>query len=116
MTRESDIQNAIRVALSKYGVVFRLNSGDFWQGKRIYSEEFKQPVLINLRRVQGLPAGTADLLFIGNGRVVFIETKTKSGKPSPDQLNFIDRMSQLGITAGVARSVDEAIKLINQHI
>lgn len=110
---ESKIQNQIRCELSKYGCVFRTNSGQFWQGQTVFSKEFKQPVLINLRRVDGLPAGFSDLLFIGpNKNIVFIETKNEIGRLRPDQKKFLERMRSMGYHAGVARSVDEAVKLI----
>lgn len=109
---ESKIQNQIRCALSKFGAVFRTNSGQFWQGKQVYSKEFKQPVLINLRRVDGLPAGFSDLLFVGPGNTAFIETKNEVGRLRPEQKNFLGRMRSMGYPAGVARSVDEAVKLI----
>lgn len=110
--RESSIQNSIRVALSKYGVVFRTNSGEFWQGQTVYSKEFHQPVLINLRRVDGLPAGFSDLLFIGPGKVAFIETKNEVGRLREAQANFLNKMQAMGYAAGVARSDAEAVNLI----
>lgn len=111
---ESKIQNQIRCELSKYGCIFRINSGQFWQGRQVYSQEFKQPVLINLRRVDGLPAGFSDLLFIGpNKNIVFIETKNGIGRLRPDQKKFLERMRSMGYSAGVVRSVDEAVKLID---
>jgi hypothetical protein len=110
---ESRIQSRIRLALSKYGICFRCNAGEFYQGRPVYSQEFNQRVLINLRTIHGLPPGFPDLLFIRNdGTVFFIETKTDVGRLRPEQKNFIDRMDQIGITAGVARSVEDAIKLI----
>lgn len=113
---ESKIQNQIRCSLSQHGIVFRTNSGDFWQGKQVYSKEFKQPVLINLRRIQGLPKGFSDLLFVGpNRNTAFIETKNEVGCLRPDQKNFLERMRSIGYPAGVARSVDEAVKLIEHR-
>jgi hypothetical protein len=110
---ESKIQNQIRCELSKYGCVFRINSGQFWQGQTVFSKEFKQPVLINLRRVDGLPAGFSDLLFLGPDKnIVFIETKNEVGHLRPEQKNFLERMRAMGYHAGVARSVDEAVTLI----
>jgi hypothetical protein len=110
---ESKVQNSIRCALSKYGIVFRTNSGEFWQGKQVYSQEFKQPVLTNLRRVQGF----SDLLFIRNGgQTVFIETKNEVGCLRPDQKNFLSRMQSMGFSAGVARSDAEAVKLIEKKL
>ena len=109
---EKTVQDEIRIALSDHGIVFRTNSGEFWQGKQVYSKEFKQPALINLRKVQGLPKGFSDLVFVGNDYVAFIETKNDIGKPKPEQINFIERMRELNHRAGVARSVEDALKII----
>lgn len=114
MTPEHRLMNEIMIALSPYGSVFRMNAGDFWQGQRVYSREFAQNVLINLRRVHGLPRGFSDLLFIGNdGQVAFLEVKTDTGRPTCEQLKFIDRMKKSGCKAGIVRSPEEAIQLIN---
>jgi hypothetical protein len=94
-------------------MVFRTNSGEFWQGTRVFSKEFNQPILINLRRVEGLPAGFSDLLFVGNNQIAFIETKNEVGKLRPDQENFLERVRALGHISGVARSDVEAVSLID---
>ena len=113
---ESRIQNEIRLALSEYGIVLRLNSGKFWQGERVWSKEFNQYVLVNLRAVQGCPEGTPDLLFLGEGNnVTFLECKTKKGAAREKQKRFIEIMHEYGIRADLARSVEEAIKIINKE-
>ena len=111
--QESDIQNQIRIALSKYGLPFRTNSGEFYQGEQIYSNQFKQDVLINLRRVSGLPKGFSDLLFIGDGNIAFIECKSHTGRVSTEQIKFIEQMRMLHHNAGIARSAEDAIEIIN---
>ena len=111
--QESDIQNRIRVALSPHGMVFRTNSGDFWQGERVYSNEFQQYALIHLRRVQGLPKGFSDLLFFGfNGRSAFVEVKQPHGKTRPEQTDFLNLMKSYGYAAGIARSENDALEII----
>lgn len=98
-------------------VIFRTNAGDFWQGDVVYSKEFKQKVLINIRRVEGLPKGYSDLsgVRISDGRAVFIEVKTPSGRPTKAQLNFINKMREIGAVAGICRCADDAVKLINKQ-
>jgi hypothetical protein len=97
------LQNQIRITLSSRGVVLRLNNGVFYTatGARIAS---------------GLPPGTSDLLFIGNGKAAFIEVKTQSGRLSPAQENFIRVVRSHGVRAGVARSVEDAIKIIEEDV
>jgi hypothetical protein len=110
---ENTIQGEIRLALSKHGIVLRLNSGKFWQGERVWSKEFNQYVLVNLRPVQGCPEGTPDLLFLGkSNNVAFIECKTQKGAAREKQKRFIEIMRQYGIKAALARSVDDALKII----
>lgn len=112
--REHRIQDKIRLALSEHGVVLRLNSGKFWQGKRVWSNEFRQYILIDLRPVQGCPEGTSDLLYIGNNTTAFIECKDNNGKVRSEQEKFINVMKSYGHKAGVARSVEEALELIGK--
>lgn len=95
---ETDIQNQIRLALSKYGIVIRMQSGNF---------ELKDG-----RRIVCGVKGLSDLLFIGNGKVAFIEVKNINGKPSQEQLNFIAAVKRLGHRAGIAHSVEEALDII----
>ncbi|MBQ8766085.1 MAG: VRR-NUC domain-containing protein [Clostridia bacterium] len=110
---EHRIQDEIRLALSQYGIVLRLNSGRFWQGKRVWSNEFNQYVLINLRAIRGCPEGTPDLQFLGeNNNVAFIECKDHKGTTRDKQDKFLNIMYQYGIKAGIARSTEDAIKII----
>ena len=110
---EHIIQDEIRLALSQHGIVLRLNSGKFWQGKRVWSNEFNQFILITLRPVQGCPEGTPDLLFLGeNNNIAFIECKDHKGKTREKQEKFIEIMHQYGIKAGIARSVEDALEII----
>ena len=115
MTEEHRIQNEIRAGV-KDCILFRTNAGDFWQGNVVYSTEFRQRVLINLRRVEGLPDGFSDLTGVRttDGKAVFIEVKTPKGKPTKKQVNFISKMRAYGAAAGICRSVDDAIRLITK--
>lgn len=101
MKSETTIQNEIRCALSKHGLVVRQNVGNF------YTEYGG--------RVQCGFKGLSDLVYFGNnGVVAFIETKTPIGKLSKEQKQFLARMRCAGYIAGVARSVEEALKLIGK--
>lgn len=97
---ETDIMHSIQIALSDYGVVLRLNVGEFTtqDGRYITS---------------GLPKGTSDLLFIGHGYIAFIEVKTPKGRIRSEQIDFINAMRKLGHRAGIARSVEDALSIIN---
>ena len=105
MTPESRLKNAVEIELSRRGYIpLRLNVGRFFT-------EDGRPIRT------GLPKGTADLLFIqpGTGRAVFIETKTHPRKPTAEQLNFISVMQRQGALTGVAYTVDDALKIIENN-
>lgn len=85
---EHELQNQIRVALSEYGLVFRTNAGSFWQGKRMWSREYGGYVLTALSRVEGLPEGFSDLLFIDDRGCAFIEVKAKNGNCAKAKRNL----------------------------
>lgn len=63
----------------------------------------------------GLPVGFSDLFGYRAGDAVayFIEVKTATGRASPAQLAFLAAMRARGAIAGIARSVDEAIALVD---
>ena len=60
----------------------------------------------------GLPEGFSDLLILTAHGACFVETKIHPRKPTQQQIDFIDSVKKLGYHAGVAYSLDEAIKII----
>ena len=102
MTTESLIQNQIRVALSKAGhTVFRINVGKVKMQNGRWFET-------------GAPKGFSDLFgFRPDGRIFFIEVKNETGKLRPEQKKFIENMQRRGALAGVARSVEDAMEIVN---
>ena len=96
---EHDLQNLIRLELSRLGyTVFRANVGKVKMKDGRWFDT-------------GLPKGFSDLFAVKSGHAYFIEVKVKPNKPTPEQLNFIERMIQQGCPSGVAYSVDEAVKI-----
>jgi len=104
MTEEHRIQNEIRLALSPYGVTFRMNVAKV----RTPDGRFIST---------GVPKGFSDLFGVRkpDGRAVFIEVKTTKGKPTQEQLHFLETMRKNGAIAGVCRSVEDAINLIKSN-
>lgn len=117
MTEEHRIQNKIR-AETPGCVLFRANAGDFWQGTPVYSKEYGQTILINMRRVEGLPEGFSDLFGVRlqDGKAIFIEVKTPRGKATAEQKHFLQKMRAYGALSGICRSVVDAINLIKERI
>ena len=101
MITEHDIQNRIRAALSPYAVIFRAN---VWKGETANGKWFDT----------GLPVGFSDLFGFrkSDGRAIFIEVKTHTGRASEAQKNFLFQMERMGAIAGICRSPAEALRLI----
>lgn len=103
MTEEHAIQNEIRIAISKYCIIFRINVGKGYTKDGRYFQT-------------GVPPGFSDLFGFrkSDGRAVFIEVKTKTGRISIEQQNFLEAMQSSGAIAGVCRSTEEAIELVTR--
>lgn len=102
MTPEHSIQNDIRNNTADIALLFRANvgSGITYDGRHFDT---------------GLPKGFSDLFGFrySDGRIVFIEVKGPNGKPTKEQIRFLERMREYGALAGIARSVDDARRIIN---
>lgn len=97
---EKHIQDAIREALSYKCIVFRGNVGTFKVQNRYVNT--------------GLPRGFPDLFGIrkSDGKAFFIEVKSAVGRLSKEQKEFGKHISQYDVLYGVARSVEDALKII----
>lgn len=113
MSSEQSIQQAIRLALSTgQSRVFRNNVGAI-------KDETGRLVTF------GLCKGSSDLIgwqsvtvtpdMVGQRVAIFlaVEVKGPKGRVQPDQENFIARVRAAGGLAGVARSVSDAITILN---
>lgn len=93
----------IMIALSADGhAVFRANVGLFFtkDGRPVRS---------------GLPVGFSDLfgLQAGTARAFFLEVKTATGRVTEQQARFLYAMGERGAIIGIARSVDDARRLLS---
>ena len=112
---EKYIQDEIRLELSKHGLVFRTNAGSAWGGKYASIPNLGS-VILNPQKIELLPKGFSDLLFVvTDGRVAFIECKDDKGTLRPEQEKFLKLMQSYGHKAGVARSADDALKIIGRN-
>ena len=99
--KESDIQRKIMIEVSKLGHrVFRNNTGLF--------------TLDDGRKVRtGLCVGSSDLVgWTNTGRFLAIEVKTPTGKPTQEQVNFLEQVNKSGGIAFIARSPEEAREIL----
>jgi hypothetical protein len=110
-SKETNITNKIRLALSGISSIFRNNRGVYKDGNRV------------IRYGVG-PNGASDLIgwtcvevtpdMVGKTVAVFtaIEVKTPDGTVKADQQTFVDNVRAAGGLAGIARSADDAIQIV----
>lgn len=101
---ESQLVTQIRATVGGHGgpaILWRNSSGQFCANGRTVH--------------YGLCVGSADLIGIrrSDGRFIAIEVKTTSGRVSQEQHQFIELVRANGGLAGVARSVEEAMEIVN---
>lgn len=99
--KESDVQNSIRLALNPYAIIFRANVGTVRTADGRYFNT-------------GLPKGYSDLSGFrkSDGKMIFLEVKNEKGKLRKEQKHFLNTMQQYPVICGVARSPEEAIKIV----
>lgn len=104
ITSEHKIQNEIRVAVSQHGcTIFRANVGKIMLADgRVFDT--------------GLPKGYPDLFGFrhSDGKMFFIEVKNAVGRLRPEQKQFKKFAENMPVIYGVARSAEDAIKIITQ--
>lgn len=100
-TEEHVIQQRIRAAISSEARCWRNNVGQLLNEKGI-------PVRY------GLAVGSSDLVGLvrPSGRMFCLEIKTAAGKASPEQLAWLETIRRFGGVAGICRSVDDAIAIV----
>lgn len=92
MKPESKIRNEIKQALQERGLCVMVNHGSIFSHR-----------------------GLSDLtVVLPGGHVAFLEVKTTKGKLSSSQEVFLNLMKSYGCRAGVARSVEEALSLVDK--
>ena len=66
---------------------------------------------------EGILPGAADLIICGdNGKILFVEMKTKTGKQSKNQKNFEEKVTKLGFQYIVCRSLEDFIKAVRAWV
>lgn len=89
--------------------------GQAWQGKVLRSS-VGEVILGGARKIEsGLPSGWPDTFGFIKGpppRPVFIEVKKPGENPTPQQVAFLRVVHADGCLAGVARSIEDAEKIM----
>ena len=93
--------------------MFRNESAGAWVGKVIHKDA-SQVTLTDARMIRfGLAVGSSDIIGISpTGKFLALEVKTSKGRATKEQLRFIEAVNNAGGKAGIARSVEDALKLI----
>lgn len=111
VTSEHYIQNQTMVALAAHDCdVYRANVGQVplrdANGK--FLRMFKT----------GLPNGFSDLFGFkhSNNKIFFIEMKDAKGRPREDQIRFHNHLMELNAIHGIARSPEDALKIIDEEL
>ena len=104
--QETEFQKKVMLELSKYGIVIRQQSGLFYTK---YGEKIRI----------GFP-GISDIQFISDdgNLIAFIELKTRKGKTSKEQekfIAFINDKKSSHLKAGVAKTIEDALKIIGKY-
>lgn len=113
--KESQIQSEILLALSESAcVVWRVGTSRAWVGKIIHKHQNVVTLDNATMILTGLAVGGSDIIGIHRptGRFIAIEVKSKNGRPTKEQLNFIRIVKEAGGIAGIARSVEDALALL----
>jgi len=121
------VQNKIRLALSGLATIFKVNSGRGWTGNNISRLSDGSLVIKDPRPfASGLPTGTPDLIgfkeiiispdMVGKTIAQFcaIEVKAGKNKTTTEQDNFLNVVQRAGGITGVARSAEDAIRIITK--
>ena len=123
---EHEIQNEIRVAVgtTQAATLFRANVGKAWTGNKVVCCD--NMIMLSCARPfsTGLPIGFPDLFgfrtvevtpeMVGKKLAVcaFLEVKKPGGRTSRAQEKMHAFLHEAGAVGGIARSAEEAIKLL----
>lgn len=69
-----------------------------------------------LNRSLGVMPGVADMAYLIQGSIVWIEWKTETGRQSPEQKAFEQLVTRLGMRYYIVRSESEFLEVINFFI
>lgn len=108
---EHEIQVAVVKYLSKLKIKCFAVPNGFVRGS---SDRVENARYVNYMKSEGLKNGAPDLVLLpGSGKVVFLELKTKKGKPSEYQLEWQQFFNQNQYIYTIAYGFDEAKKIID---
>lgn len=88
------------------------NMSHFRVPNETYTKSFKQKLA---NKALGVSPGVPDIFVIVGTQLIAIEMKRISGsRTTPQQIEWIKRLNDVGVTARICKGCDEAIKFINE--
>jgi len=118
MNEETKLMRRIMLDLTAVGcLVFRNECAGAYVGKVIHKDN-RIVTLANAQLITfGLAVGSADIIGIhkASGRFIAFEIKTAKGKPTKEQLNFIEQVRAANGIAGIVRSTQDALDLLPRN-
>lgn len=115
MNEETKLMRLIMVALTQADcLVFRNETAGAYVGRVIHKDARIVTLQNAMLMTFGLCVGSSDIIGIHKptGRFLAVEVKTKTGRASKEQINFIEQVRAANGIAGLARSVQEALDLL----
>lgn len=100
---QRDIVNAVRLAYPK-SFLFAVPNGGF-------RNKYTAIVL----KMTGTVAGVADLIFLHNDKLIFVEVKTPKGVLSKTQKAFRLKITDMGYSYWIVRSAHEMLERIKEY-
>jgi len=129
VTPAAALTNSIRLACSKTGArLFVTTVGKFWAGQCVGRLPNGDTVIRNARIVSVGTPGQSDLGgwipvvvtadMVGTTLAVRcdVEVKTPTDRPTPAQLAYIDAVNKSGGRAGIARSSEDAVRIVRGDV
>lgn len=114
---ESVLQREIRLAITPTGArLFRHNVAEGWMGDAQVTHH-RDGISVYIPHARplhaGLIVGGSDLIgWTSDGRFCAVETKSKRGRLSKEQINFIEQVNKAGGLALMVRSVEEVLEAL----
>jgi hypothetical protein len=65
---------------------------------------------------EGVLAGVSDLVIIAKNKIAFVEMKTEKGKQTETQIQFQNKIENLGFSYFICRSLDDFIEKVTNFL
>lgn len=110
---EHDIQVKVIKYLKEHNIGhFAVPNGFIFNGDKLASAKY-----LNYMKSEGLKRGVFDIVILsGNGKVVFLELKTKTGKPSEYQLRWQKWFNDNNYLNKICYGYEQAIEFIESEV